>query len=199
MNAAPVFPTIDQFGTPKSGIGFLRNAVKQYFSDFSIPAQVAPVGLKYRTFQLNQNQSTNANRIVFIPGEFDGSLAPKPRAYGTLNRATRNSASVVNPRELLSWERPMTISIWAAPTPGKANEEDDAIMIVEDLLEQVVRAIQGSQQGAIKWGDVTITSPPNENSFGAELLVSLVQIGPIYDITLPYVTGTPALTRSMTP
>jgi hypothetical protein len=188
MNAAPPYPLLSQLGV-KSGLTYLRNAVAQYFDDYSVPAVVTPLGAKYRSFQLNQNPTTNgANRVVFIPGEYDPtSTSTKPRAYGTLSRSTRNSSTVVNPRELLSWERPFTISVWSAPVPGREALEEDSIAIVEDLLEQVVRAVQWAAQATVTWGNVVIVAPPVEQSFGAELLVSAVQIGPILDRTLEYV------------
>lgn len=202
MGAAPVFPP---FSTdPKSGIIYLRDAVAKFFSDNSIPATVPPVGLKYRSFTLNQTVPGNANRVVFIPGEFDGTLPLQVRPYGTLSRETRNATSVRNPRELVAWDRPITLSIWSAPIPGRPEDEGSAIAIAEDLLEQTVRAvtytsINGvSLNASIVWGDVNIVSPPNENSFGIELLVSLIQKGPLFDITLEVVQAEPVITFTYT-
>ncbi len=194
MNAAPVYPTPDMLGAPRSGILRLRNDVAAYFEANDVNASVPPVGLKYRSFVLNQGPG-NANRVVFIPGEFDGSLAPKPRRYGSLSRGTRNHASAINPRELLSWERPITISVWSAPVPGAPREEGSTIGVAEDLLEQVVRAVQASGAADITWGNVVISAPPVENGFGVEFLVSVTQRGPLFEATLDYaqpvVTVTP--------
>lgn len=196
VNGAPVYPLPSQTVTPRSGLLQLRNGVAQYFQDYSIQAVVTPVGLKYRTFALNQANPANANRIVFIPGEFEGGdLTPKPRPYGTLSRKNRNAGSVVNPRELLSWERPFTISLWSAPVPGKQTDEGESINVVEDLLEQTVRAIQYTAKATIVWGAVNIQAPPVENSFGVELLVSATQIGPIFDLVYDYVQPTANVTR----
>lgn len=178
MNA--VSPQENQ--TIKSGLLAMRDAVDVYFKENAVPAEVTPVGLKYRSFTLNQSFPSNANRVVFIPGEFDGTEL-KPRKYGTLSRNNRNSASVQNPRELLTWDRPFTVSIWGAPVRGKTDHEGLSIGIVEDLLEQVVRAVQYSQMATVIWGDVIIQTPPMENSFGAELLVGATQRGPIYDVS----------------
>jgi hypothetical protein len=208
QNGAPVYPPLST--SSRSGLVYLRDSVAAYFETNSIPATVALVGLKYRSFTLNQNQPTNANRVVFIPGEFDGGNALKPRAYGELTRKTRNATSVVNPRELLHWERPITLSIWSAPLPGFPESEQGSIAVVENLLEQVVRAtynvqINNSGNGipislsaSIEWGSVIINSPPTENAFGVELLVSAIQKGPLFDVTLNYAQATPALKVDIT-
>jgi hypothetical protein len=189
VNAAPVFPLAD--GPPRSGIVHLRNLVARYFQDFAVPATVAPVGLKYRSFTLNQQQPGNANRVVFIPGTFDGDVKAK-RNYGTLSREARNSSYVNNPREIASWDRPITVSIWAAPIPGQRHDEQDSIAVVEDLLEQTVRALQAAGQGSIHFGAVTIPVP-GEGIFGEELLLHIVQVGPLLDVTLDVVYAVPAV------
>lgn len=202
MNAAPVYPVFNT--RPRSGIVFLRNAVASYFEALKVPAVVAPVGLKYRTFTLNQSFPANASRVVFIPGEFDPSGDIKPRKYGSLSRETRNAGSVVNPRELAEWSRPITVSIWGAPAPGQTESEQDSIALVEDLMEQVVRGIYSASidgvgiAGSIEFGEVSIVSPPNEKSFGAELLLSLIQTGPLYGETLEVVAANPNLVQRFT-
>lgn len=187
--SAVAFPVPD--GPPRSGIVYLRNQVAAYFQDYSVPATVAPVGLKYRSFTLNQHPSANANRVVFIPGKFDGDVKAK-RDYGSLSRETRNSAYVNNPRELASWDRPITISIWAAPTPGQRHDEQDAIAVVEDLLEQTVRGLQSAGHGSIHFGAVTIPVP-GEGIFGEELLLHIIQVGPLLDVTLEIVQASPGV------
>ena len=183
MNAAPIFPEM-QTG-PRSGILLLRDATAEYFAEHSVPATVADVGLKYRSFALNQGPG-GGNRVVFIPGKFDGTLSPKPRAYGTLDRKSRNHAQVGNPRELLNWDRPITISVWSAPEPGKAYDEGASVAKAEDLLEQVARAVQEFDAASIAWGEVLINAPPQENAFGVELLAMITQRGPLFDRTLEY-------------
>jgi hypothetical protein len=205
-HASPVYPKVQTPESNRSGLLYLRDQVAAYFQDQNIPAQVAAVGLKYRSFALNQSTG-GGNRIVFIPGEFDGESQLKSRPYGTLSRNLRNSASVVNPRELLNWERPFTISVWAAPVPGLADSESYSIGIVEDLLEQVIRAIQacpdpGDPSGgssiaaSIVWGGVIIKSPPTEQAFGTELLVSAIQNCPFFGPTLDFVIPTAKVTRN---
>lgn len=194
--AAPAMPTTDP-RAPRSGLVYLRDCVDAYFKAAGVAATVAPVGLKYRFFTLNQSPA-NANRVVFIPGEFDGTPDLRPRKYGTLSRGTDNSASVQNPRELLHWDRSFTISVWAAPAPGHGEDEQESIARAEDLLEQVIRALAnvpdpdpsetGTVGASFHLGDVTIQSPPNDKSFGAELLVGGVLDSPFFDVTLDVVT-----------
>ena len=177
---------------PRSGLLYLRNAVEKYFEDNDVPALVTKVGLKYRSFQ-RQSAPSNANRVVFIPGEFTGELAPKLRRYGALSRATRNHASVVNPRELLAWDRPFTLSIWSAPVPGASENEGETVGVAEDLLEQVARAITYAEAADVIWGEVDIIAPPVEGAFGVELLAHAIQRGPLFDVARDVVvpkTGT---------
>ena len=166
-----------------------------YFDDQGIPVAIAKVGFKYRSFQLNVEGA--ANRVCFIPGEFkggSGALAPRP--YGTISKSTRNSSQVVNPRELAEWVRPCTISVWSAPDPSAPQEEDLALALAEDLLEKVIRGLYSAAvddaatpaqsfavAGAWSLGDVTVQAPPNESSFGVELLVGLTLRGPFFDLT----------------
>lgn len=193
MNAAPPYPLASQIGTPRSGLGVMRDAVYAYFEERSIPAVVAEVGLKYRSFIINQAALGGGNRVVFIPGEFDGSSEPKPRAYGSLSRDTRNHSSVSNPRELLAWDRPVTLSVWAAPETMAYNESAN-VLAAENLLEQVARAVHTACLADIEWGKVVINTAP-ENTFGVEFLVSLIQHGPLFDVTREYVQPSASVPR----
>ncbi len=192
MNEAPVYPPEEATGAPRSGLLRLRDSVAAYFLEWAVGAVVAPVGLKYRSFTLNASPG-GANRVVLIPGEFDGSNAPKARKYGALSRETENHASVNNPKEIASWERPFTISIWSAPVPGLSKEEGDTIGAAEDLLEQVVRAILESGMADITLSSILINSQLQENGFGVELLLSGSQRSPLFGVTLDYVKAKPAI------
>jgi hypothetical protein len=168
--------------------------VADYFTAYGVSAVVAEVGLKFRSFALNQNAPGGGNRVCFIPGKFDGNGAPRLRAYGALDRNVRNHASVENPRELLNWNRPATISVWSAPVPGNKDNEGATINLAEDLLEQVVRAVNTAGLADITWGDVVYNAPV-ENPFGVEFLVSITQRGPLFDVTREYVQATPSIPR----
>ena len=203
-NAAPVTPNSPTTPQSTSGLQFLRDQVALYFKEEEIPAIVAKVGLKYRSFQINVSSPGGANRVVFIPGVFDGTNSPKARPYGELSRKTRNASAVNNPRELAQWERPCTISVWAAPSPSDLQDEEKSLVLVEDLLEKVVRGLYSSAlvipedtemsfsvAGAFSLGAVTVNAPPTESGYGVELLVSLMLRGPFFDKTLDVVFPTP--------
>jgi len=203
--ASPPYPT-EHLG-PRSGLLYLRDAVAGYFSENGIAASVVPVGLKYRSFTLNQSDPANANRVCFIPGVFDGENLLKSRDYGVLSRETDNSASVVNPREICAWERPFTVSVWSAPERGHSDNEGLSIALAEDLLEQVLRAIVhtpdpnpenggGSIAASIVWGPLFLKAPPVESGFGAELLVHAVQRAPFYDFSLEVVQAAAVIPRT---
>jgi hypothetical protein len=206
-HAAPVFPNFPVTPQSTSGLQFLRDQVAGYFLAEDIPAVVAKVGLKYRSFQMNVTSLGGANRVVFIPGKFDGSAQGKARDYGTLSRNTRNS-SVSNPREIAEWERPCTISVWSAPDPTAPQEEDLALVLVEDLLEKVVRGLYSaalvipdnseenfSTSGAFSLGAVAVNAPPTESGYGVELLVQLTLRGAFVDKTLDVVYPTLKIPR----
>jgi hypothetical protein len=193
-NAAPAYP-LTLVGAPRSGLVYLRDQVADYFVCNAVPASVAAVGLKYREFKLNQSMPANANRVVFIHGEFDGTPQTKPRKYGSISRATDNSASVGNPREVAHWDRPFTVSVWAPPRPGAREDEQASFTMVEDLLEEVVRAVQATAAAAVQWGDVTIGTVTADSSFGVELLAAAVMLSPLFDRTLEVVQATASISR----
>ncbi len=208
---APVSPiTPVPLGVAQTGLQFLRDQVAKYFLDESIPAVVAKVGLKYRSFQLNVSPDATANRICFIPGDFDGTNSTKARKYGELSRETRNATSVVNPRELAQWERTCTISVWAAPDPSALQEEDLSLINAEILLEQVIRGLYSaaditpdtpvtsfSVSGAFSMGEVFVNAPPVESGYGVELLVHILLRGPFFDKALEVVFPRPRITETL--
>lgn len=192
MSGAPIVTKAPDRG-PKSGILIMRNGVADYFAAKNVPATVGLVGLKYRSFVSNQGPR-GANRVVFIPGEFDGNPQPKVRKYGAISRQGRNSGSAFNPPEIASWERPVTISVWAGPLPGQSADEGQNLEQAENLLELVIRALNSvanpegkSIAASLHFGEVQINAPPVDNAFGAELLFSLVQIAPFYGEAYEYV------------
>lgn len=190
---------------PASGLRYLRDGVAKAFAEAGAPVVVAPVGLKYRGFGLNQGPS-GGNRIVFIPGEFDGKSGPQqPRRYGTVSRQGRNACSVQNPREIASWERVFTVSIWAGPIPGAGNDEGQSGEQAELLLELFIRALHtvATPEGvpviaSLLFGDLTLVAPPTDNSFGAELLLTMTQVTPIFGVTHEYVQAKFSPTQTLT-
>jgi hypothetical protein len=209
-NAAPVI-ALDSGRKSRSGLVYLRDTVATYFQLNEIAATVAKVGKKYRFVKLNADRDTSANRLVFIPGEFDGEDKPKPRAYGSLSRATDNSASVVNPPEIMHWDRTFTLSIWAPPKLGDTSDEESAHEIIENLFEQVLRATQTLADptldpdlagvpspipASIRWGDITIMDPPGEKTFGIEWLVQGVMLSPFFGQAMATVFPTAVVPRT---
>lgn len=185
-NAAPVYP-IKQEPT-RSAITYVRDSVEQYLEGIAV---VAKVGLKYRSFTLNQDPTLGANRIVFIPGVFDGDTEVKVRDFGGISRATQNTTSVVNPAEIGVWEKPFTISIWAAQPLGTSGDEGAAQDAAEDLLEQVFRALVSirdpstnqSIAASLLFGPIRVQSPPSDNGFGCELLWQINILCPLFGPT----------------
>lgn len=173
---------------PAFGLQYIRNGVAFYFEQKHIPATVAEVGFKYRSFALNQGPN-GANRICFIPGELtDPSTPAKARKAGKLSRSGRNSGSAFNPREIASWESVFTVSVWAGPVAGANNSEGENLAQAVSLLELVLRAFgnttgpDGKSIGAsIHYDEILVNSPPTDNAFGAELLVKMIQIVPFFD------------------
>lgn len=184
---APSYADPERIDTPRSGLLRLRNGVAAYFDQNQVPAIVANVGLKYRAFILNQNLQTNAGRVVFIPGDFDGDASPRPRRFGSITRHNNNAGSVYNPRELACWDRTFTISVWSPPVLGH-DQQDQTMEQSEAILEQTVRAVQASAQATVFWGDVVCLEGSPESLFGVELLVHAIQRLPIFDATLDVVT-----------
>lgn len=193
-HAAPPYP-VNTIPPPraKSGLVALRDHIASYFANYAVPVTVAPVGLKYRSFNLNQTFPGNANRIVVIPGEFDGNLSPAPRKGGAMSRGQRQATSVINPRELALWERTFTLSIWSGSSQGN---EEEAVIQSDLILEQTVRAcmslaIAGAPTpAAVRWSEVTVNAPPVEGMFGIELLVGGTLLCPMFDVTLEIAQAT---------
>lgn len=191
----------------QSGLVVLADAVRVYFDANGVRATVAPVGLRYRSFSMNQGPG-GGSRIVFIPGDFSGDAALKPIDEGELGDPLKRLGD--NPRELVEWNRTVTISIWGVDA-SDVSDEQRQIEATENLLELVVRAVHNAvspntgyaigadrdENGSSTWGKVSRTYPPVENGFGCELLVRLRIKGPLFDAPAQIVTPTLApLVRS---
>jgi hypothetical protein len=186
------------------GIVALSNAVAATFTANTyeiagVPVQVG-IGLKARSLW-------SVPRVVFIPGEFDGTLPPKPLKEGTLKSPEQSKS--FNPRELVSWERLVTLSVYAFDGSDPQNEALQ-IQAVTNLLEVTLQAIKGAftpnlsptdpitkelgytgQQGAMFDGaPVTRVYPGVEFTLGCEMLVTFTQLGPLFDAPIPTVVPT---------
>lgn len=187
------------------GLIALASAVR---ADFALRAvtmngvlvAVPPVGLKSRSLW-------TFPRVVFIPGKFDGVLPPKPLEEGRLVPPEHTKAD--NPRELVTWERISTISVYASDKTDVQNEElqiSACTWLLEQALQSMVNAYtpnlkvpEGDNrefgftgQGSLAFDSSPVTRvyPPVEFPHGAELLVSFTQRGPLFDVLLNVVTPT---------
>lgn len=181
----------------------LANGVRARFRTLNPDVSVAVTGWRARFQHLNQGAPV-ANRVCFIPGRPNGTDAPLERP--------RHTSS--NPRNLLGWNRIVTVSVWACDPTQPANDEAQ-IAALEDLLEQTIQAIHtavyvdSSGQpllvdgkyvavglGNLHWGSVTWTVDNKEMGAGKEVLVELTQRSTFFDVPLTTVTPTGTLTKT---
>jgi len=158
---------------------------------------VTALGWRQREQQLNQGMG-QANRITLYPG-----LEPSG-AYGQGGDLTReNRPSTVNPRALVTWRKPVTMSVWAVDTSSNYDEELQ-IAAAEQLLEYAVQAAHNAIDPAtgtpvgvanLEWGSVRYTKPPVNMGFGAEILVEFMQKCPLFDRTVDIATPKPGLNK----
>lgn len=164
----------------------LVNGMRAYLSTIDSTINVAAAGWRQRPQQLNQG-SPGANRIVLYPGREPGGTS------GDGGELTRNRMpSTDNPRALVTWIRPMTMSVWAVDNTDTYNEELQ-IAAVERLLELAVQAVHNAVDPAtntpvgvatVEWGALRYTNPPVEMRFGQEILVEFLHKCPLFDQTI---------------
>lgn len=160
-------------------------------------ATVTALGWRQREQQLNQGMG-GANRITLYPG-----LEPSG-AYGQGGELTReNRPSTNNPHALVTWRKPVTMSVWAVDTTSTYDEEAQ-IAAAENLLELAVRAAHNAIDPStntpvgvanIEWSSVRYTKPPVNMGFGQEILVEFLQKCPLFDRTVDLATPMPGLNR----
>lgn len=174
-----------------SGFTALVSGVRQYFSDNIVPA-VVHVGVRAHFEQWNQGPG-GASRVVFVPGEFHGETGLRARPYGKLTVARHNTTS---PREVAQWvERPITISIWAAPDQTAPGDELLQNEQTEALLETTIVACRVAVMSDYVPSEIERLAPPQERAFGECLLVHGYLRGPLFyppnDVAFP----TPVVSR----
>lgn len=164
--------------TVSSGLIAMVASVQAFFAARSIGANVS-LGWKEASKQVNQGTG-RANRVVFIPSDPGGrggtigpAQQPGQRRFGT-------APNDVSTRALFTWERLLTVSVWAVDTTAP-NDESKQIEAVEDLFEWTVRAVQAFAQNNARWGDVSWLASPIERQFGRELQAALVFRHPLFD------------------
>lgn len=182
----------------RDGLITLADSVRNYFKVLNISAQVLPVGLKYRSLWAS-------SRVVFVPGEFDGTDTTKPLREGRLTAPQHMKSD--NPRELVTWERVATVCVYAFDPSAPSNEQAQ-IEAATLLLEQTIQAMWNASrtpptppglpgtkefglagQASLRFDDGTVTRayPPSDLGYGAELLVTFTQLGPLFDTYQPTV------------
>src|SRR5581483_465297 len=134
-----------------SFVPLLVTTVQQYFTAQGITAKV-DFGRKARDKVVNQGPG-GANRVVFMPGDPGGSA-------GKISGARQNVGQ--NPRPILTWEKLLTVSVWAVDTSDPANELLQ-FAAVEALFEATVAAIRSCAHADGRIGDPKWTTPPIEN------------------------------------
>lgn len=186
----------------RSGLIALADGARAYFEANGVAAVIPPVGLKYRTFQINQGPG-GGSRVVFIPGEYDGQLEPKAMRAGELRKPRHNATDDINPRELVWWRKSVTLSIWAVDTTNLASEQAQWAAL-EDLFESTVQAVHNARDPVsglpvgladVVWVNTTLNRTVIENSFGFELLVTLTHSGPLFDLPIEQAFPQPSVAR----
>jgi hypothetical protein len=186
----------------RDAIVALRDATAAYFVANDVPAVVARVGLKYRTFQVNQGPG-GGSRVVFIPGEFDGSLDPKPMKLSELAMPRKNVTDTGNPRELFKRTLNVTLSIWAVDT-SKLSDEEAQWCATSDLAELTIQGARNGQDpesgkypglaNLLPYAEI-LNRTAIENTFGFELLLQC-RLGSVYlDQPSDTTTPQPAIAR----
>ena len=181
---SPSFPGV----RGRSSLTRLTSALRSYFEIRNIGANVY-LGLKNR-------DRWDTSRVVIIDGEFDGSNAPKVRSAGEFV-APWHKASV-NPRELVGWARPVTLSIRAVD-PVNVDSEDAQTEATETLIEATLQGLQNAMwlnprtqeyvavgQANIDWGGSKAfwcdPGSATQQTFGKEFLVGFTYKCVFFDL-----------------
>lgn len=186
--------------TATSSLVALGDAVSSYFEAVGETAEVY-LGLKHR-------DRWDTSRVVIIDGEFDGSNTPKVRSAGKFGPPTQKNS--YNPRELVAWDRPVTLSIRAVD-PTDPDSEALQIQATEKLIETTVQALQhamatdstganiGIGQANIDWADSKALwcdpGSATQQTWGKEFIVGFTYRCVLFDLA-DYVTDpTPNLQK----
>jgi hypothetical protein len=189
--------------TTTSSLVALYQSVSAYFQALSVNAAVY-LGLKER-------DRWDTSRVVIIDGEFDGSNTPKPRAAGRFRAPWQKQST--NPRELVGWERPVTLSIRGVD-PTQPDSEAAQVQATEALIELTVQAVHNATaidavtgatvaigQANIDWSEGRTVwvdaGSATQQTWGKEFLVGFTYKCVFFDAALQVVTPTPALGKNL--
>jgi hypothetical protein len=210
----------------RSGLIALADGVREYFRANDVQAVVAPVGWKYRGWQITQAPG-GGSRVCFIPGKIDPTAATPPKVLdagtfeqprfanggGPLPNASANpptgygrgaSGQLVRARRLLEWKKIVTLCVWAVDTTDLSSDEKQ-IAATENLLELTYQAIHNAIDpvtgGNVGLADVQLENavwvvPPVEQAYGREIVAYFTHAGPLYDRQVAIATPTAVVQRN---
>lgn len=208
-NSAPTTPLVTDASQVEyyDALEGMVRAVSAFFVAQGVTATV-DVGWTKRFRQDNQGPG-GANRIVFIPGDFDPTPGTmKPLKYGALTlEGAQNQVNNVPRLRTIAWLHALyTCSVWASD-PAAPTDERRQIWKTKQLFRWTLQAMQNALDpvtgqpvgGAniLDYGPVGWMLPPGEGAFGRELLFVFMLIEPQHDvpIALAY-PGTAIVSRS---
>lgn len=160
----------------RSGLTALFQRLGDYFETIGLPVKLDFGVDAY--FQINNQGPGGANRIVIIPGHFDGKQPLSDRDMGYLG--TKLGHSSLNPKEVGHWSRPVTFAVWAAPDledPKNALLQNEN---TEALLEALVAGVHTVLAADFVFGNLVRTAPPQQTAFGEQFLVFGTVKGPLF-------------------
>lgn len=188
--------------TGSSALVGLYTSVQAYFEAVGNSAPVY-LGLRFRDLW-------DTSRVVIIDGEFDGTNAPKVRSAGSFGSPDHKKS--FNPRELVSWKRPVTLSIRAVD-PTDIDSESAQLLATESLIETTIQAVHNATgvetatgatvslgQASIDWteGKALWCDPGSatQQTWGKEFLVSFMYRCTFFDIADSIAFPVPQLAKT---
>lgn len=199
----PITPEPDfEQPTRSSSLVALYASMQRWFEQQVGDAARVYLGLRYR-------DNWDTSRVVIIDGEFDGAGAPKPRAAGRFRAPWQKQS--YNPRELVGWERPITLSIRGVDATNPDSEAAQ-IQATEDLIELTVQAVHNAMavdsvtganvpigQNNVDWTDGkgmwVDPGSATQQTWGKEFLIGLTYKCPLFDVAQLVVVPSPMLQK----
>lgn len=163
--------------TIKSGLVQLVTDVRAFFAANDLDDVGVHLGWRKRDASGITHGDDVANRVVFVPS----ALAGKGGKIAAPHQPGERNADEFSTRTLRTWERAITVCVWAVDSTDPDDEEKQ-ISAVETLFEWTVRAVHASAYANAVWGDAEWTAPDAEHIYGRELVVGLTLKHPIFDV-----------------
>lgn len=196
--------------TARDGLVALADSVRRYFAANNVDAEVPEIGIDSRANRWAEP------RVVFVPGDYDGSSPPKTLDEGRFTPPEHTKSD--NPRELVTWERVCTACVLGVDADHKTSMQaqiEASAVLVELTLQAMWNAFdQTAADGAFPTsfergyaGQASLSFdssrvrrlyPPTIMGFGTEVLFTFVQKGPFFDVPEPLIVPQPAIAGSLT-